>query len=220
MKNLKKYQDYFNKENDTPMIERTSTNENFDLKALYSPILNFKERLDTFADGFVKLLDENTPPPPPPLDINFDESEMKSEKELETIPNIITKDLRDWCKEIYEDNKERIDALTKNFQRGKTNEEICITALLSLGLIAISVWLMWPQIKRRIGEYKYKNYFNARRGIEKSYRSSCSTRSCGTKKLSNKPYSSMNQTELEKEMDKALDSRDKTKMREIGKYIK
>lgn len=167
--------------------------------------LSFKERLDRFSDG-VKGIIENYEFP----EIKVDATKINSIGDIYRFIKSAPKELVNWCKKIYNENKEEIDRLTLEFKG--VNEEICILTLLSIGLLAVSAWLMWPQVKQRLGlsKQKYSNPWTLRKAKEEIAKNP---------RPKTKSYSNMPKYQLQKELDDAIDRGDRAKMKEISKYI-
>lgn len=162
--------------------------------------LGFKERLDRFFNGFEKIVQ------------GYDLPEISNGMEVNNISDIyrfaksIPSDVVNWCKKVYNENKKDIDRLTLEFKG--VSEEICILTLLSIGLIAYFLW------KRNgsLGTFKrpYNHPYSRAGQDDPAYR---------PKLDQSKPYSMMSKSEIQKELDKAIDAGDRDKMEELSKYI-
>lgn len=167
--------------------------------------LSFKERLDRFSNGAKNIIENYELP-----EIKVETTEINSIGDVYRFIKSAPKEIVSWCKKIYNENKEEIDKLTLEFKG--VNEEICILTLLSIGLLAVSVWLMWPQVKQRLGlgKQKYRNPWTLRKAKEEISKNP-------RQKIQS--YSNMPKYQLQKELDDAIDRGDKAKMKEISKYI-
>lgn len=166
---------------------------------------DFNNRINKFYQGISHLIEEN----PPQFELENEDLEINSIGDVIRFIRTAPKNVINWCKVVYYKNKEYIDKLTTEFKG--VNEEICILTLLSLGLMALSIYWNRHHIKRMLNSRGYK-----RKELIQGYRKG---KLSDKSKPKVKSYSNMSKSELQKEMDRALDDRDYSKAKEISKYL-
>lgn len=175
----------------------------------FSPFNNLKERINTFYESLLEIIENYELPE---VQINSTAPQVNGLKDIYNIARTAPIDLVNFCRMVYDENQEEIDSLSLEFKSGMVNEEMCILTMLSLGLMALCLWLNWPAIKQKLGwnqsginRYKMKYYDKMKpsEGMQKVKRE----------------YRDMNPEELQKELNKELDKGNMDKVKEISKYL-
>jgi hypothetical protein len=178
---------------------------------------NIRQRIDNFYSNIEKLIEEN----PPSFNLDFNDSDDIKVNNIKDIINAVKKvpsEILSYIKRLYNSNQDYIDNLALEFKKDEVNEEMCILTLISLGLMALSIYFNRHHIKRLLNKkgYKAKDFIQ---GYRKGKISSDNSEPNVYSNI-NKPYSRMTKSELQKALDAALDKRDYDTAKAIGKYIK
>lgn len=179
----------------------------------FSPFGNLKERINNFYESILPILEEYEDPE---INLTSTAPQVNGLKDIYEVAKSCPKDLLNFCKLVYNENQEEIDNLSLQFKSGVVNEEMCLLTMLSLGLMALCLWLNWPAIKQRLSASGWLNSRGAG-GYKTRYLDKMKP-SEGMQKVK-REYRDMNPEELQKELNKELDKGNMDKVKEISKYL-
>ena len=166
-------------------------------------------RLEDFYNGVEDILVKSNPPKMT-MDI-----EINSISDITKIIRNLPGDIYKWCVSVYEENKEFIEKLAQKVLKNKQNEEICILTLICIGLIAYSLYNVWKFEKaKRVAKRSGQEFSGTLVWRNPKLWKGKSKTNAPTK------TTSMSQSEIKREIDKALDKKDYKKAKELSGYLK